>query len=98
MNTIKFKASTSEMRNYCIRNNFYTAGDCREYENMFSMLTQINHLKTLEDLYINCQAVANDILDHTPAENWFYEEREDCVADMIFDMLNSDIITFLVSM
>lgn len=53
------------VRTVCIRNNFYTAGNNDEYENMFSMVRKKREGGlTVEEV----AEIAKDIADHTSEE------------------------------
>ena len=49
----------SDVRTICIKENMYTCGDCDEYSNMLSFVS--DHEPTIENLY----TVAADIVDHS---------------------------------
>ena len=50
---------TSEIRNMCIENNWYTAGTVKEYSEMLEFVEE--HEPTTENIY----KVASDIFKHT---------------------------------
>ena len=64
--------STSSVRQMCINNNYYTAGDCRAYENMFNMFYGKNVTPKL------LRKVAEDIRDHSVTE--------DSLADILYNL------------
>lgn len=48
-----------ELKNLCIRERWYTSGNCREYQNMLSMCKKDNI--TTNDIV----TIAQDIMNHT---------------------------------
>ena len=53
------KLDIYKLRDFCIRNRFYTHGDCRAYENMFEMARTYNgEVEILTN-------IARDIYDHS---------------------------------
>lgn len=57
-----------EVRQVCIDYRYYTAGNCREYDNMFSML---NDLKDISDDVL--ENVAEDILAHSRTDDTLWD-------------------------
>ena len=53
--------SIGTVRGACIRNNLYSMGDAREYENMLSIVRDTENHPTYETIY----AVAKDICNHS---------------------------------
>ena len=54
---------TADVRQLCIRNDYYTCGDCRAYENMFNMF----YAKSVTPALL--RKVANDIKSHSDTED-----------------------------
>lgn len=70
-----------DVRNFCIRHNYYTAGDCRAYEKMLNMVENEPYSDGL--LY----KVAKDILEHS-------EDTENYVENMMFCLFRETVSTF----
>ena len=75
------KWSSIEVMNLCIRRNWYTHGDCEEYERMLRFVRE--HEPTDENL----RKVAIDIAIHSGLD--FYD-------DEIVDLVEADIFAFTV--
>lgn len=75
------KIMNDKVRSLCIRNNFYTCGDCEEYDNLLSNLCSGNKEITTSDLI----EIADDILKHS--SNLFYSN--DDIKSLVFDLANS---------
>lgn len=58
---------SSEIRNMCIENNWYTAGDIKAYSNM------LNYVEKNEPTKMNIYKVAKDILDHSSDSELYVE-------------------------
>lgn len=65
---IIFKIDTDDLRNLCIRHNYYTRGDNKAYANIFEMAKYNEE----GDLI----AVARDILDHSDTNDTLEEVAE----------------------
>ena len=76
------KIDCCKVRAACIRYNWYTAGDCEEYDNMFNFIRNLQ-TATTDDL----KAVATDIKEHSDTE---YE-----IADIMFVIANDCCTTFI---
>lgn len=89
----RFNVSVSDLRDYCIRNNFYTSGTNEDYTCMFSMLTGIQALHGFNEMVIVLQKIAKDILDHTPKSDWILDDDYDNnVSEIMSEILDLDII------
>lgn len=64
--------SMMKVRQMCIDNDYYTCGDCQEYENMFNMFYGKNVTPTL------LKKVAQDIKSHSRTE----DEVEDIINNL----------------
>lgn len=69
------KWSSSEIRNMCIENDWYTAGDIKVYSNMLEFVEQN------EPTRLNIYKVAKDILDHSSDEDLYVEAIMFVIAD-----------------
>ena len=89
----RFNVSVSDMRDYCIRNNFYTSGTNEDYTCMFSMLTGIQELHGFNEMVIVLQRIAKDILVHTPKSDWILDDDYDNnVSEIMSEILDLNII------
>ena len=71
-----------DVRNMCIRENFYTCGNCEEYNKMLDYV--FNHKNPeLTDIY----NVAKDILEHTD------KELQQTIENIMFILAN-DVIRY----
>ena len=64
------KISALDLRKLCIERNWYTRGDCEEYENLLFNLADSKENITTEDIV----AIAEDIMEHSDIDG---EETED---------------------
>lgn len=71
----------SDLRSLCIRRNYYTHGDCKEYENLLNM-TDAEQITT--EIIIE---MAQDILDHSETD----EELTD-IAFYLLSICNTSIV------
>lgn len=89
----RFNVSVSDLREYCIRNKFYTSGTNDDYTCMFSMLTGIQALHGFNEMVIVLQRIAKDILDHTPQSDWILDDDYDNnVSEIMSEILDLNII------
>lgn len=88
----RFNVSVYDMRDYCIRNNFYTSGTNEDYTCMFSMLTGIQALHGFNEMVIVLQRIAKDILDHTPKSDWILDDYDNNVSEIMSEILDLNII------
>lgn len=70
-----------DVRCFCIRHNYYTAGDCRAYKTMLDMVK--NEPYSDELLY----KVAKDILEHS-------DDPENYIENMMFCLFRETVNTF----
>ena len=66
----------------CINNNFYTNGDCEEYDNM---LTYANNVKRATTKVV--EKIATDIKEHSDTESQ--------VIDIMYKLINECCITYI---
>lgn len=78
-------ADTSDLRTVCIENNFYTCGNCEEYDNMFAMFESWNEAKTESQKMQILQDVAEDILEHSSDEKIDEGWNVESVSWVIFE-------------
>lgn len=83
-----------KVRQYCINENYYTCGTCKEYENLLFNLCNLEEV-TLDDL----ETIAADILVHSVWEKkaeeygFNYDDLLKCViSDLINDCCRSMVI------
>lgn len=73
--------SYDDVRNFCIRHNYYTHGDCKAYENMLVMVEKEPYSDEL--LY----KVAKDILEHS-------DDPDNYIENMMFCLFRETVNTF----
>ena len=56
-----------DLRNLCIKNNWYTRGNSDEYENLLHVCGGNKKIITTDDVV----KIANDILDHSETDYYF---------------------------
>ena len=80
MNKVRYERTemlpVSKVRQMCINHNFYTCGDCQEYEAMFDKCATYNG--TNEAL----ASIAWDIIDHSDKE-----ELDDYGFDTVYEIV-----------
>ena len=69
------KINSVKVRAVCVNQDWYTAGDCESYDNMFSFIRTLRNVST-GDL----EKVATDIKEHSDTE---YD-----IADIMFVLAN----------
>lgn len=79
--TEELKWSSSEIRNMCICNDWYTAGSIREYSDM------LEYVEEYEPTKLNIYKVAQDILEHS-------DDSELYVEAIMFTISNDVVKTF----
>lgn len=94
---IKFKPHVLELRQYCIDYDYYTCGDNRAYAAMFDKFETARSASGLEELLKILDTVAADIMDHSDPDNWiFYNEYKETKREIISDILNAGMITYII--
>ena len=58
-----------DVRQVCIENNYYTRGDCKAYEEMFSMLDYRSKVSDSNISSGRLYDIAEDIKDHSDTED-----------------------------
>lgn len=79
---LRKQINREELRNLCIRKDYYNCGDCREYEGLFNMLSDN---MTDDDIV----AVALNIYYHTDYEEIAKEygvSYDDVLRNMVFEV------------
>lgn len=90
--TTKFNAN--EVRNYCIKNNFYTCGDCEEYAAMLANVREHEINPEIADV----AAIAEDIYNHSELDASYDGCRgTEIIESIIFDLLNDCMMRFVES-
>jgi hypothetical protein len=79
--TVEVKWSSSDIRDMCINNNWYTAGDIRAYSKM------LEYVEKSEPTKLNIYNVAKDILEHS-------DDPELYVEAIMFEIGNKVVKTF----
>ena len=72
--------SMSDVRNACIKNNWYTNGDCEDYDSMLSFVNGLKYAST-DDL----ETIATDIKEHS--------DTDDEISSIMFVLANDCCIT-----
>ena len=84
---------SEKLRNYCIRNNYYTAGDNEEYSNLlyYQKNNNIENLTTYDVFRLS-----NDIFEHSDITLCDSYTREDAIRIIMQDIINTCCITIIV--
>ena len=69
-----------DVRQVCIRHNYYTAGTCEEYEEMFSMLDKVSPVSKSNITTSKLEMIANDIKEHSVTSDTLEEIMETLVV------------------
>lgn len=77
------KICRDDLRNLCIRQQWYTKGDCRAYEKLLDMCDEYNYLDNTR-LYM----MASDIIAHSNTENG------ETVTSVMFELVRLCVVTF----
>ena len=75
------KLSMEKIRRMCIDNDFYTDGDCYEYDRMLTYANNVKRATTKE-----IEKIATDIKEHSDGD---YQ-----VIDIMFKLINECCITY----
>lgn len=80
---------SDSVRNLCIRENWYTAGDCKDYDAMLRYVDENNG--TLEAI----KYVAEDIYNHSTSSEWDGYSKQDILENIAFHLVNDCCKTFI---
>lgn len=69
MKIISKRLSKADVREVCIRHNYYTAGDCQEYEEMFSMLDKESPASKSNITSQRLENIATNIKEHSVTDD-----------------------------
>lgn len=87
--TTKFRGNWSELREFCVRNGFYTRGTNEEYSELFRIFGLVDVAENFEEMAKTLERVAKDILDHSDEENCIlcsdYEDNKKEVMSCILE-------------
>lgn len=72
---------TDKVRNYCIRNDLFTKGNCTQYEDMFSYIERFNRTQNPEFI----TNAARLIVKHSNNENGYSETEY--IESVEYDLL-----------
>lgn len=80
-----YRVKSMDVRSMCITYDYYTCGDCKAYDRMFS---KCHKAKTPEDIYL----IAVDIWEHSDQETFMdecgeYSEKE-CIRMIANQIMN----------
>ena len=89
MKAPKIKATRAwfaeEVREFCIKNGYYTAGDCAAYEKMLQFVSKQD--PTTKNIY----RVAKDIVDHSDPEYFEFVSDVEALQNVMF-LLDRDVV------
>lgn len=80
---LKRKIFRDELRALCIRKDWYTRGNIKQYDNLFEMITDKN---ITDNLLLK---VANDIFEHSDIERFMNEyscSDTDVYANIVYEL------------
>ena len=66
----KFNTDWAELRNFCVKYNFYTKGTNQEYSDMFNLFNMIGAAESFEEMTKTLEKTARDILDHSTKDSY----------------------------
>lgn len=73
--------ASEKVRSLCIKNRYYTAGDCEEYGKMLAFVS--NHKPTTNNIY----KVAEDIYEHSDIDLGKYGvEKNEMISAIMFEI------------
>lgn len=76
------KLNSMDVRQLCIRNEYFTCGDCLEYEKLFQMCDEYD--ETVESL----KKIAEHIINNSAQDKFDpFEEYSDRVCGVMFDLI-----------
>lgn len=84
--TTKRILSAEDVRNVCIKHNYYTRGDVKAYEKMLDRF--IGHDKIVSDALLI--TTAEDIYQHTDIPRMCKEygcDEEECLREILFELM-----------
>ena len=76
------KLSMEKIIRMCIDNDFYTCGDCEEYDRMLTYANNVKRATTKE-----IEKIATDIKEHS--------DTDDQVINIMFMLINECCITYI---
>lgn len=91
------KIESDKVRNMCIKNNYYTCGDCTAYDRMFHRIRIFNE-RDYSDF--NVSIIAKDILEHSDAETICEKygiSTTELYESILFELLNNCVVALVYS-
>lgn len=79
---IMTKVSISDLRKVCIKNNYYTAGDCKAYDAMLTMFDEVDGEKI--------EILAKDIKEHSHTDDTVLEIAAEILHDATYRYITYD--------
>lgn len=91
---VKFSVDWSELRNFCVKNDFYTRGTNEEYSDMFNEFNVISALETFDQMRDVLEKVSKNILDHSSKDSYIvcggYDEN---VKEVMTELLENGAVS-----
>ena len=80
---------TDDVRNTCIKENWYTRGDNEAYNRMFKMCRNPYSVQLL-------YSIAKDIYEHSDKEYWegYSDNDDECIMQVMWTIRNDCCISF----
>ena len=78
-----------KVRELCIRQNWYNAGNNQNYDDILEYAE--GHNGTLEDI----RYIAEDIYNHTVSDDWDSYNKKDILENIAFHLVNDCCTTFI---
>lgn len=87
----------SDLRNFCIRHNYYTGGDGEAYDRLLTELRdKVNSASTEEEFLDAILILAEDIVDHSDIGDKLYKDTQDwqeVVDNIVYLLLQENTVT-----
>ena len=90
MKIISKRLSKEDVREVCIRHDYYTAGDCEEYTNMFNMLDKESHASKSNINSLRLEKIATDIKEHSVTDDSVEDIMENLVCHIRCTLIDRD--------
>lgn len=87
----------SDLRNFCIRHNYYTGGDGEAYDRLLTELrNNVNSASTEEEFLDAILILAEDIVDHSEIGEKLYKDTQDwqeVIDNIVYLLLQENAVT-----
>lgn len=90
MKIISKRLSKEDVRGVCIRHDYYTAGTCQEYENMFSILDKETPQSHSNISSHRLEMIAVDIKEHSHTDDTVEDIMENLVCHIKCSLVDLD--------